>query len=250
MSRVCQWRAGRGLRRGGRLRCHGSTAERSGEQRRPNGGPRRGMGATALSRTPESLPVGMRPRPCSRLPMSRAPGAVLTRLDHSLLRATRRALGETPAVALAHALSHFGEHALGWITLGAVGWATGRRRSEWASAVVGVVAAHAAGVAVKRVTRRVRPDLVDVPALVKTPSPLSFPSAYSCSTAAAAVGFAPLVGRPVMVVATGAMSVSRVLLGVHYPTDVLSGAALGAAVAAAVRGSTAYAGRERQDRGS
>ncbi|CCH90108.1 putative phosphatase [Modestobacter italicus] len=167
--------------------------------------------------------------------MTAARGTGLIRLDHAVLRSTRRALGETPAVPVAQGMSHFGEHALGWIALGAVGWLSGRRREEWVAGTVGVVAAHAAGVVVKRVVRRVRPALEDVPALVSTPSRLSFPSAHSTSTAAAAVGFAPMLGAPVMATATGAMLVSRVLLGVHYPSDVVSGAALGATVATVVR---------------
>jgi len=164
-----------------------------------------------------------------------APGTALSRFDHTLLRTARRTLGGTPAVPVAQGLSHFGEHALGWIAVGSAGWLSGRRRDEWAAATVGVVAAHAAGVVVKRVVRRVRPALEDVPALVSTPSRLSFPSAHSTSTAAAAVGFAPMLGRPVMIGVTGVMLVSRVLLGVHYPTDVLSGAALGAGAATVVR---------------
>jgi membrane-associated phospholipid phosphatase len=167
--------------------------------------------------------------------MSATRGPALVRFDHAVLRSTRRALGATPAVPVAQGLSHFGEHALGWLALGAVGWLSGRRRTEWAAGATGVVAAHAAGVVVKRVVRRARPTLTDVPALVSTPSRLSFPSAHSCSTAAAAVGFGPMLGYPVMTSVTGAMLVSRVLLGVHYPSDVLTGAALGAGVAAVVR---------------
>ena len=166
-------------------------------------------------------------------PMSAA--AALTHVDELLLRRTRALLGDSPAVPVARTLSHVGEHAAGWIALGAVGWATGRRRSEWRTAVVGVVAAHAAAVAVKRVVRRPRPDLPDVLPLVSTPSRLSFPSAHATSTAAAAVGFAPLVGGAPGAAVTGAMLVSRVLLGVHYPSDVAVGAVLGSSIAWAVR---------------
>jgi membrane-associated phospholipid phosphatase len=177
--------------------------------------------------------------------MSNSHGGLLVRVDQSLLRGTRRVLGGTPAVPLARGLSSFGEHALGWVALGAIGWASGRRRPEWISGVAGVFAAHATGVVVKRVVRRMRPDLEDCPALVTTAGHLSFPSAHSCSTAAAAVGFGPLVSRPAMATVTAAMLVSRVLLGVHYPSDVVSGAALGAMVATVVRRRSAgNAGRE------
>jgi membrane-associated phospholipid phosphatase len=167
--------------------------------------------------------------------MTTALAGVLTQSDEWLLRRTRSLLGTTPAVPAAQALSHFGEHALGWLALGAVGSVSGRRRRDWATGVAGVVAAHGAAVVVKRVVRRPRPDLPDVPPLVSTPSRLSFPSAHASSTAAAAVGFAPLLGATPMAAATAGMLLSRVLLGVHYPSDVAVGAGLGASMALLVR---------------
>jgi membrane-associated phospholipid phosphatase len=157
------------------------------------------------------------------------------RAEALVLSRTRRMLDGTPAVPLARALSFFGEHAAGWLLLSALGWASGRRRREWAAGGTGVLLAHGAAVGLKRVVRRVRPMLEDAAPLVPTPSRLSFPSAHSTSTAAAAVGFAPMLGAPVMATVTGALLVSRVLLGVHYPSDVVSGAALGATVATVVR---------------
>jgi membrane-associated phospholipid phosphatase len=170
--------------------------------------------------------------------------SALTRLDHVVLRSTRRLLRDTPAVPAARGLSRFGEHAAGWLALGAAGWALGSRRREWVSGTAGVLAAHAAGVVVKRAVRRARPTLEDVPPLVRTASLLSFPSAHSCSTAAAAVGFGPMIGHPPLLGATVAMLLARVLLGVHYPSDVVSGAALGAGVATLLRRTTATSVRK------
>ncbi|HEY0638149.1 MAG TPA: phosphatase PAP2 family protein, partial [Pseudonocardiaceae bacterium] len=99
----------------------------------------------------------------------------------------------------------------------------------------GVCAAHAAAVGVKRVVRRQRPGDPAVRVLVGTPSRLSFPSAHATSTTAAAALYGPLVGRRLGPVLVPPMLVSRILLGVHYPSDVLVGSALGAVVGAAVR---------------
>jgi membrane-associated phospholipid phosphatase len=159
------------------------------------------------------------------------------RAEALVLSRTRRMLDGTPAVPLARALSFFGEHAAGWLLLSALGWASGRRRREWAAGGTGVLLAHGAAVGLKRVVRRVRPMLEDVAPLVPTPSRLSFPSAHAASTAAVAYAIAPVVGRPAAASLLGAMAISRVLLGVHWPSDVLAGAALGTGVAAGVRAS-------------
>ena len=109
------------------------------------------------------------------------------------------------------------------------------RRRDWLAGAAGVVAAHAASIAVKRVVRRQRPMDESVEVLVKTPSRLSFPSSHATSTTAAAVVYSGLTGRNLVPALVPPMLVSRLVLGVHYPTDVLAGATLGAVVGGVVR---------------
>ena len=68
-----------------------------------------------------------------------------------------------------------------------------------------------------------------------TPSALSFPSAHATSTTAAAVLMAPLTGLPLPLLVVPPMALSRLVLGVHYPSDVAAGVAVGALVARLVR---------------
>jgi membrane-associated phospholipid phosphatase len=148
----------------------------------------------------------------------------------------QRRIGRPPVVRAARGLSHFGEHAIGWFAVGVVGAAVDRRRRrEWLTGAAGVVAAHAASIAVKRVVRRQRPVDDSVAVLVKTPSRLSFPSSHATSTTAAAVVYSGLTGRNLVPALVPPMLVSRLVLGVHYPSDVLAGATLGAVVGAVVR---------------
>src|SRR5262249_45226423 len=87
--------------------------------------------------------------------------------------------------------------------------------------------------ALKFAIRRPRPELAELPALATTTTPLSFPSAHACTSFAGALAFRRLgvPGAPLYTLAA-ALSFSRLYLGVHYPSDVLAGAALGTAFAA------------------
>jgi membrane-associated phospholipid phosphatase len=85
--------------------------------------------------------------------------------------------------------------------------------------------------AVKFVARRPRPSIPDLPPLVHTQSNRSYPSAHATTSMAAAVGLSEVLPpAPVWAVAT-ALALSRLYLGVHYPSDTVAGAALGVAVA-------------------
>ncbi|HEX4108583.1 MAG TPA: phosphatase PAP2 family protein [Solirubrobacteraceae bacterium] len=153
-------------------------------------------------------------------------------LDGALLRLARTR-GHHPAAERAvAAFSVLGEHGAIWLALGVLGalFCPGRRRA-WmrASGVVGGV--YLAGCLVKVAVRRPRPKIPDLPPLVPTPTQLSFPSAHASTSFAAASQYAALglPAAPLYGVAT-ALSLSRLYLGVHYPSDVVAGAAFGAAV--------------------
>jgi membrane-associated phospholipid phosphatase len=159
--------------------------------------------------------------------------------DHrevALLAAVQRRIAHPRTVSVARGMSHFGEHALGWLAIGAIGALVDRRRRrDWLVSAATVAAAHGTSIAVKRVVRRHRPTDPSVQVLVGTPSRLSFPSSHATSTTTAAVVYGGLLRRPLAPVLVPPMLVSRLVLGVHYPSDVLIGSALGGVMGAVVR---------------
>jgi decaprenylphosphoryl-5-phosphoribose phosphatase len=152
------------------------------------------------------------------------------------LGAVQTAFASPHVVRAAKALSLFGEHSGGWFALGLVGAVVDREhRREWTIAAGSVVAAHAASIAVKRIVRRGRPDHPDVHVLAGTPSRLSFPSSHATSTTTAAILYGALTKQPLAALLVPPMVLSRLVLGVHYPSDVIAGSLLGAVVARGVR---------------
>lgn len=155
--------------------------------------------------------------------------------DERLLRLARTC-GHTPGRELAvRRFSLLGEHAAIWLALGAAGSlaAAPARRERWRRATGLVAATYGANTALKLIVRRRRPELPGLPALAKTPTRYSFPSAHASTSFAAALAYsraglptAPLYGL------AKAMALSRVYLGVHYPSDVVAGALLGTGIAA------------------
>lgn len=153
--------------------------------------------------------------------------------EDAVLVAVQSALADRPGVlTTARALSHFGEHSLGWLAVSAAGaLIQPRRRQDWLIAGAGAFTAHAAAVVIKRVVRRPRPHHPAIAINVATPSKLSFPSAHATSTTAAAVLLGRVTGLPLPAVLVPPMALSRLVLGVHYPSDVAAGVVVGALVA-------------------
>ncbi|MGP3982275.1 bifunctional phosphatase PAP2/diacylglycerol kinase family protein [Streptomyces sp. KR80] len=141
-------------------------------------------------------------------------------------------------------LSRSANHGLLWFGIAAGMWAAGGGPGRRAAAR-GVASLALASATVntlgKQAARRARPVLDQVPLIRRLrhqPFTTSFPSGHSASAAAFAVGAAMESRRWGTALAPVAASVafSRVYTGVHYPSDVLAGATLGAGAAFAVRG--------------
>jgi diacylglycerol kinase family enzyme/membrane-associated phospholipid phosphatase len=134
-------------------------------------------------------------------------------------------------------LSRLADHGFLWMVLAAALLATGNRqarRAAWRGLGAMAAASTAANVVGKGLAGRRRPD-VDVPVPRRprrVPRTTSFPSGHAASAAAFAVGAAiemPELCAPGIALAA-AVGASRVVTGVHYPSDVLAGTAIGAAV--------------------
>ncbi|MFG2956676.1 bifunctional phosphatase PAP2/diacylglycerol kinase family protein [Streptomyces sp. NPDC048291] len=141
-------------------------------------------------------------------------------------------------------LSRGANHGVLWCATAAAVAATRTPRARRAAAR-GLASLALASLAIntlgKRSVRRPRPLLDPVPAvrhLKRQPITTSFPSGHAASAAAFATGVAlesPGWGATVAPLAFSVV-MSRVYTGVHFPSDVLAGAALGMGAAFAVRG--------------
>ncbi|QEU90862.1 phosphatase PAP2 family protein [Streptomyces kanamyceticus] len=155
----------------------------------------------------------------------------------------------SPTTAVVHLAGHappwLNDTVAAWSTYGlalfavlmVIAWWRARRVSAGAAATalavpLVVVVAFAVDAALKLVVREDRPcQSLHVTTLEACPAPgdWSFPSNHAAIATAAAVALLFVSRRlgAVAIVAAGAMAVSRVWVGAHYPHDVLAGAVAG-----------------------
>ncbi len=140
-------------------------------------------------------------------------------------------------------LSKAANHSVLWAAIATgLGLAGGRfeRRAALRGMVSILLASTVSNIPAKLISRRTRPNLELVPVirrLARLPSSSSFPSGHSASAFAFATGAAierPALA-PILFPLAAAVAYSRVYTGVHYPSDVIAGAAIGAGLAVATR---------------
>jgi decaprenylphosphoryl-5-phosphoribose phosphatase len=161
------------------------------------------------------------------------PAPPMANPDLTLLRLMRTRGHSLPAEAAAKALAASGEYGAIWVAAGLAAAALDPpRRRRWLTAAALAPAAIGVNFAVKLLTRRQRPVLEGLPPLGGAPSSLSMPSAHSTASFAAATAMSRIAPSkaPLLYAGAVAMAMTRPYLGMHYPSDVVVGGALGVAL--------------------
>lgn len=133
-------------------------------------------------------------------------------------------------------ITTLGDHGIFWLLLAAVLFAVPRTRMMGGCMLISIGIGFLLGnVALKNMVARQRPCWLDpsVGLLVQVPRDFSFPSGHSMVGFEGAVSifmFNRKWGIPALMLAV-LIAFSRLYLFVHFPTDVLAGAALGTVIA-------------------
>ncbi len=188
-----------------------------------------------------------------RIPGCRRIRGRVQHLDHRLMRRSARARSPQLDRALV-GITTAANYSRLWLliagALAACGGRAGRRAAGDGTVAIAIAAAVANGPA-KLLVRRRRPSWRSWPTLIRMPRSTSFPSGHSAAAFAFATGACselPVLA-PVLVPLAGTVAYSRVHTGVHYPSDVVAGAAIGIGSGVFAARLRRWVRRRRLDRG-
>ena len=135
---------------------------------------------------------------------------------------------------LVEVYTRLGNAGMLWIVLSAVMLRFPKTRKAGALSLLAMVLGLlCTNVVLKHLVGRTRPwiDVAGLIPLVNEPDPNSFPSGHTCAAFAAGIIWARALPRTWMrvgaVILAVCMGLSRLYVGVHYPSDVLAGAVVG-----------------------
>lgn len=131
------------------------------------------------------------------------------------------------------AITHLGDGGILWILLAVLLLCFRKTRMAGAAMALALVLTLLLNnICIKNLVDRTRPyELIQgLEVLVRKPSDASFPSGHSCASFAAAMalwGFVPRRYGVAALILAALIALSRIYVGVHYPTDILTGALFG-----------------------
>jgi undecaprenyl-diphosphatase len=176
--------------------------------------------------------------------------APLARIDRDGLGAVRR-IGSTPLNSAVAAFCHLGRGGLVWFALAPLVGSGRRPLSRLEGSAISVFAIGSAlgsSTAIAHALPRQRPCDRDGRSLIPCPEGGSFPSDVAAASFAAAeiLGWFAPPARRWMLGTAAMLALARVAAGVHYPSDVIAGGIVGAAIG---RASRVVAGRRSESQG-
>lgn len=155
-----------------------------------------------------------------------------TRFELNILEDLREAFAHPDVGTFLEAVSRLGDYGFIWIAAGVVLLLFAATRRAGASMLTALLLGYlVCNVTLKPLVERMRPcDIVENMALIACPTDFSFPSGHTTSAFAAATALFLVHRRwgAAALVFAALMAFSRLYLFVHFPTDILIGAIVGA----------------------
>ncbi len=130
-------------------------------------------------------------------------------------------------------ITHLGDGGIFWIILALILLIPKQTRRAGAAALLAMgIGALITNVAIKNIVARIRPyDIItELILLIERQHSFSFPSGHTCASLAASCALYRTLPRKwgiACIVLAVLIALSRLYVGVHYPSDVLGGAAVG-----------------------